>query len=223
MSRASDEQQRGFTVIELVITITLVSILSLVLANFIADWLQTSSTTQARTKLLANAQSALDNITGDIQLSGNADQTNRWADANGPGGNQYGWQSNSSTLVLARIATTKQNVVIYSDPANYITEKDNIIYYVTNKTLYRRVLKDDDPTTAAVTTCPPASATGSCPADRAIAKDVTAFSATYYDAEDTVVTPTDARAVQLAITLSYGVGGRTVTANYATRMVFRND
>ncbi len=216
-------RQRGFTLIEMLITITMVSDVSLVLANFIADWLQTSSLARARTELLANAQSALDNITDDVQLSGSADTNNRWPDANGPGGDQYGWQSNGSTLVLARIATTPQKVVIYSDPANYITEKDNAIYYVSNKVLYRRIIAADDATTAAVSTCPAASATTACPADKNVAKDVTAFSATYYDADDQVVTPTDARAIQLSITLSYGVGGKTVTANYSTRMVFRND
>lgn len=213
----------GFTLVEMIITITLVSIVSLVLANFVAGWLQTSDLAQARTNLLTNAESALDNITDDIRLSGSADQNNRWPDPNAPGGSDFGWQSNSSTLVLARIAITSQRDVIYSDPAQYITEKDNVVYYVSSQALYRRIIASDDPGTAAVSTCPPASATPSCPADTLVARDVTAFAITYYDADNQVVTAADAQAVQLAITLSYSKGGETVTADYTTRMVFRNE
>lgn len=216
-------KQSGFTLVEMIITITLVSLLSLVMANFVADWLQTASLNQARTTLLTNAQAALDNITNDIRLSGSADVNNRWPDANGPGGNQFGWQSSSNTLVLARIATTSSKQVIFSDPVQYITEKDNVIYFVSNKVLYRRILASDDPTTSAVTTCPASSASASCPADRAVARDVTAFSVTYYNADDQVVTAADARAIQLAITLSATQGGKTTTASYTTRMVFRNE
>jgi prepilin-type N-terminal cleavage/methylation domain-containing protein len=214
--------QRGFTLVELLITITLVSVLSLVVANFIADWLKTSSTTQARATLLSNSQDALDTISNDIRLSGGADQNNRWPDANAPG-NQFGWQSDASTLVLARIATTSQRKVVFSDPAEYITEKDNVVYYVSGAKLYRRIIAADDPATSAVSTCPPASATASCPADSKIAEDVTGFTITYYDANDQIVTPDESRAVQLAITLSAVKGGRNITASYTTRMVFRNE
>jgi uncharacterized protein (TIGR02599 family) len=86
----SRRRQRGFTLIEMLITITLVGILSLLMANFVADWLQTASLAQARTSLLDNAQQALDTVSNDVRLSGSVDANNRWADANGPGGNPYG-------------------------------------------------------------------------------------------------------------------------------------
>jgi prepilin-type N-terminal cleavage/methylation domain-containing protein len=222
-TRSKADGRGGFTLVELVLTITLVSILSLVLADFVAGWLQTSDLAQARANLLTNAQSALDNVTDDIRLSGSADENNRWPDPNAPGANDFSWQSNASTLVLARIATTAQREVIFSDPAQYITEKDNVVYYVSNKALYRRIIAADDPNTSAISTCPPASATASCPADSLVARDVTAFSISYYDADDQVVIADEAQAVQLAITLSYANGGRTVTADYNTRMVFRNE
>ena len=215
--------QKGFTLTEMLITLILISILSLTIANFIADWLQTASLSQARTLLLSNAQDALDNIGNDIRLSGAADQVNRWADPNGPGGNEYGWTSDASTLVLARITTDSSNDVIYSDPNNYIPEKDNVVYYVSDKKLYRRVIAAVNPATAAVTTCPPESATATCPADRKIAQDVIAFSVSYYNADDQVVIPDEARAIQLSITLVENKGGKTVTATYETRMVFRNE
>jgi len=178
---------------------------------------------QARTELLSNAENALDAITEDIRLSGSADQNNRWPDANGPGGNQFGWTSNSSTLVLARVAEDSANNIIFSDASQYITQKYDEIYYLSNGTLYRRTIKSTDSNDAAVTTCPSASATSSCPADKTIATNVTNFGLTYYDADLNTVTAADARAVQLSITMSKKVNGKPVSASYNTRMVFRNE
>jgi len=214
--------QKGFTLVEMLVSLSVLSILSLTIANFIADWLQTANLSQVRATLLSNAQDAIDNVSGDIRLSGSADATNRWPDVNAPG-NQFGWSSIASTLVLGRIATTSSNDVIYTDGAKYISQKDNVVYYVSNKKLYQRIIAADDPNTSATTTCPPASASASCPADRKIAQDVTNFTVTYYDANDVVVQPDNARAVQLSITLTETQGGQDVSATYTTRMVFRNE
>jgi prepilin-type N-terminal cleavage/methylation domain-containing protein len=215
--------QAGFTLPELIISITLMMILSLMLANFIVTWMAAATLAQARTELLTNAENALDTITEDIRLSGSADQNNRWPDTNGPSGNQFGWASSGSTLVLAKAAVDHSNTIIFSDPAQYITQKDNEIYYLNNGTLYRRTLKSTDTNDAAVTTCPPASATATCPADRTIATNVSNFSVTYYDSDLNAVTPDDARAIQLSITMSKKINGKAVSASYNTRMVFRNE
>lgn len=215
--------QQGFTLPELLVVIAVVGILSLVLANFIANWLQASTLAQARADLVTNAELALDAVAEDIRLSGSVDENNRWPDANGPGGNQFGWASTGQVLVLAKIATDEFNNAIYSDPAQYITQKINEVYYVSNGTLYRRTLASDDINDNATTTCPPASVTTSCPADRTIATGVTAFAVTYYDANDQVVTAANARAVQLSITVARTQNTKTIQASYTTRMVFRNE
>lgn len=215
--------QKGFTLPELIITMTLMMILSLTLANFVVNWFGTASLAQARADLLANAETALDTITNDIRLSGSADDTNRWSDANGPSGQQFGWHSGTQVLVLAKAAVDASNNIIFSDPAQYITQKDNVVYFLSNGTLYKRIIAADDASSAAVTTCPAASASQSCPADKVIATGVKGFTITYYDENLQSVTPDNARAVQLAITLSATKGGRTVDANYNTRMVFRNE
>ena len=215
--------QRGFTLVELLVVMVIMSILSLLLANFIITWLQQSSLAQKRADLLTTAETTLDTINNDIRLSGNADQNNRWADANGPGGNQLGWASDSDTIVLAKAAVDSGNNIIFSDPAKYISQKDNVIYYLSGTSLYRRVLASTDADDAVVTTCPPASATSDCPADRLVAKGISSFAVSYYDADDNVVTPANARAVQLAITMSDKQNGKTIRASYTTRMVFRNE
>lgn len=221
-SRATTAAQGGYTLVELLVVMIVVSILSLAIVAFFTSWLQVESLAQSRSDLLINAENALDTITNDIKLSGDVDDNNRWADTYGPGGS-YGWISGSQVLVLAKIATDKSNTVIYSDPSKYITQKDNEIYFLSGTTLYRRTLTSSSANDAAVTTCPAADATSACPADSVIATGVSNFTVTYYDASENIVTPSSARSVQLSITLSSSTGGKKASATYSTRMVFRND
>ena len=210
----------GFTLIELLIVMLVMGVLSLMLANFIASWLQASGLEQARANLLSNAENALGTVTNDIMLSGSVDQTNRWPDANAPAN---GWQSNSQTLILAKVATDSSGNPIFLDTSNYITQKDDEIYFLNGTTLYRRTLKSDSTNDAAVTTCPQSDATSTCPPDTVIATGVTNWSVGYYDANNDSVTPANARSIQLSITLTEPYGGQSVSASYSTRMVFRND
>ncbi len=212
----------GFTLVELLITCVLISILAIAMAAFLTDWLQDYAITNARTNLLDNAEQALDTVTSDIRLSGSADDANRWPDPNGPSGNQYGWSSNANTLVLAKIATDSSNNVIFSDPNNYITLKDNEVYYVSSGSLYRRTIASGQSGDAAVTTCPPPGSSG-CPADDLVATGVTSFNVSYYDDNENQVDPASARSIGLAITLASTTDGKTITATYSTRMVFRNE
>jgi len=215
----------GFTLVELLVTIVIITILSLAIMNFVGIWLQDSSIARARAALLQNAQTALDTANKDIMQSGSADQNNRYPDAYAPGApsNTLSWASSSNTLVLAEAAEDSSGHIIFSDPNKYIPQKDNSIYFVSNKTLYRRTLSSGTSGDATVTTCPAAHATSSCPADKVIATGVTNFSVQYYDASEAQVTPTNARSVQLSLSLQQTYGGQTLTASYSTRMVFRND
>ncbi len=215
------KDESGFTLIELIVVMLVMSILSLALSAFISSLLVASGQANANAVLQTTAETALDQVNTDIMLSGRVDQTNRWPDPNGPGGT-YGWQSSSQTLILAHIATDSSGNAIFVDSSDYITQKDDYIYYLSGNTLYRRILASGANGDTATTTCPPALATSSCPADTTIATGVTNWLVTYYNASNNVVSPSNARSVQLSITLSTTYAGHTVNASYVTRMVFRN-
>ncbi len=215
--------EKGFTLVELLVVMIVMGILSFALVNFISTWMQSSSIALARASLLNEAQTALSIINNDTVLSGGVDQTNRWPDPNGPGGNQFGWSSNSQTLILAKVATDSSGNAIFLDSSNYITQKDDEIYYLSGTTLYRRTLASNSTNDAAVTTCPPSLATSSCPPDTTIAKGVTSWLVTYYGANNTIVSPSNARSIQLSITLTAPYGNANISTSYTTRMVFRND
>lgn len=215
----------GFTLVELMIVMSVTAIMTMVVMNFMADNLVASTVENARADLLHEEQSALDLATYDIRLSAAADDNNRWQDNYAPGapGNLYSWSSNSSTLILATAAQDIHNNILFADANNYITNKDNYIYFVKNGTLYKRILPAPVANNSALQTCPKASATSSCPPDKELLHNVTTFTVKYYDGQNNQVTPSDARSIELTVALQTKKYGHVISANYTTRTVFRND
>ena len=222
MKRAA---QAGFTLVEVIVAISVTTLMLLVIADYMMRNLQTSTLETARGDIQREIQLSLDSVANDVRLSANADQNNRNPDANSPGAptNQYSWTSNASTLVLATAATTSNDAIIFSDPANYVTTKNNIVYFVSNGTLYKRILAASVSGNGTKTTCPAAKVTALCPGDKQLLNNVTAFSVAYLDGSNASVAPTNARSVELSITASRSLYKKVQSASYITRMVFRND
>lgn len=217
--------QRGFTLVEVLTTLLVAGIVITILMTFAMTSLVQYAIAETRAGLLGEMQLSLDIANNDIRLSASADENNRYPDSNAPGAptNLYSWQSNSNTLVLAKAAADTGGNIMFDDPLNYISVKDNVIYFVANGTLYKRVIAAPVDNNNAVTTCPPASATSSCPADRRLLDNVTNFSVRYLDSQNNEVTPPNARSIELSATTSQEKYGRDVSVSYTTRMVFRND
>jgi len=218
-------RKAGFTLVELMVVMVVTTVMIVVIMAFFLNNLARSSQESTKAQILSEVQSTLDAVSTDIRLSSNADATNRNPDANSPSGGPtgYGWQSNASTLVLVTAAKTANHQMIFSDAANYITAKNNIVYFVSDGTLYKRIIADTVSGNAAVTTCPASKVTGSCPADKVMLHNVSNFSVSYVDASNNTVTPANARAVQISLAASKTSYRETVSASYTTRMVFRND
>lgn len=225
MKRLFLRDKKGITLVELLLSISIISILSLILMNFMVNWLQQHLVTQTRAQLLSEAQVVLDTVTNDIRLSSAADQNNRILDPNAPGapGDQQSWQSNAATLVLATAVEDTNGNIVFSDPANYTSEKNNTIYFLQNGVLYRRVIAAGIANNKAHTTCPTSIATEECPADRKLAENVSSFSVRYFNAANQDVQPTSARSIQVEVTLQKQAFGQQVQSSDKARMVFRND
>lgn len=213
---------KGFTLAETVIAVSVMAILLTIIANFSITSLSTSTMTTAQANLQGESQIAMDRIINDIRLSAGADLANRWPDVNNSGGD-YAWVSDASNLVLATAVLDGNNNIIFADPAKYISEKNNVIYFVKDKVLYKRVLSSTVANNASRTTCPKASATTACPADRELLSNVTEFNAKYFNGDEQEVTPTDARSIELTVKTSTKKFSRDITSDYTTRAVFRND
>ena len=214
---------RGFTLVEVLVALAVTTLLVIVFTDYLMNNTIQSVRAADRASILAQTEQSLNQVTKAIRISANADSTNRWPDPNGPGGNQYGWQSNSSTLILATAATDTSGNIIFSDPEDYITVKNNLIFFVSNGTLYERILAAPVSNNSVQTTCPASDANSSCPPDKPLLNNVSSFTINYYNGQNQAVTPSSARAIQLKVVVSANAYGKTVSVNYTTWMVFPND
>jgi len=213
---------KGVSMVELILTISIVSILSIVVMNFMVNWFQQNAISETRAVLLADAQNAIDQMGDAIRLSSAADQNNRWPDDNAPNG-QFGWSSDSDTLILASAVEDQSGAIVFSDPSNYTSEKNNQIYFLEGSSLHRRILAAPVESNKLVTSCPVESASPECPADRVLANNVASFSVKYFNGENQEVSPSDARSIELSLTLQKNQFSQLIQSVYKTRMVFRND
>lgn len=226
--RKQSTREHGFTLIELLVATAVTGILLVIIMTFMVNTIAQGAIDTARANLLQHAQFALDTAAADIRLSASAEEHNRYADPYAPNassGDEYSWTSdNSTTVILATAARTKTgDNVIFQDTQHYISYKNNNIYYLKDGTLYRRVLAAPVSGNRANTTCPPSNATSTCPADSVLVDHVSGFSITYYNGNDQVVTPDNARSVEIHIQLQTTKYDRVIKADYTTRTVFRND
>lgn len=220
---AFKENEKGFTIVEALIGITVTVILLMIIMNFMANYFRQHAISTTRANLLADSQQTLDTIGEDIRLSASADDQNRWPDENAPTApdDLLGWGSTEDTLVLATAVENQEGNIIFADAAQYISEKNNNIYFVDNGRLYKRTLASPVEGNRSTTTCP--VAIEGCPRDQLLAEYVQDFSVRYLSATEEEVSPTDARAVELYLLLSKPQFGEAIQAEYTTRMVFRND
>lgn len=216
--------QLGMTVVELSVALLLTTAMVAIVVGFSVDKQQQSSQQTIQNDLLTNAETGLNTVANDVRLSARADDNNRWQDANAPGApsNLLSWQSSASTLVLAIAAQDSGHNILFDDAHDYVTTKNNYIYFLSNHTLYKRILAAPKSGNSAVTTCPAASASSSCPADKVVLQNVNSFSVQYFDGDNQAVTPSNARSVQISVQLLVHKYRQDFTASYTTRMVFRN-
>jgi type II secretory pathway component PulJ len=219
----SQNDQRGMTLVELTITMVVTLTVATGVIVFMVSGLRNFSTASAKANILAQAQTAMDKISADIVSAAAADDNNRIDDSHSPiGGNPNGWASDSDTLILATAAENSAGNIIYADATQYISYKNNVVYFLNNGTLYRRVLAVSVAGNKAKTTCPMASVTATCPGDSTILDNVTSLTFTYQNHANQTVSPDDARSVEMSVTVQ-SKAYKSAKATYKTRQVFRND
>ncbi len=224
MTPQTHRSQRGFTLVETMITLVMTGVMATSIIVFMVSGLRTYGKATSKAYLISQAQSGVERISGDILIAANADDNNRIEDNYSPGApvNLLSWQSDADTLILATAAEDTSRNILFADASQYITQKNNIIYYLDGKVLRKRVLAADVVGNRAITTCPASVATSSCPSDRVVLENVSSFVVTYRNHLNQNVVPEDARSVEVAITLD-DKKYATTTVNYKTRTVFRNE
>ncbi len=223
--------ERGFTLLELLLAISLTTILLMVVSDFVTDGIQSSNQDYNKTIVITNTKAAVETVARAIRETRSVEANNSLPDSNSPGAptNLYSWSGSAgpnATLILAVPARDTSNNLIYIDGLHNSLYTDDIIFYLDSTThrLYKRTIANasaqDD---KAKTTCPPAIATSSCPADAVIVEDVANLTTSYLDGNNAIVTqPTGTEAVNYSVTESKTIGLRTYTSTYTTTAALRN-
>lgn len=212
----------GFTIVELLIAIAISAVITMVLLTLSINFAGDISRARITADLATESQILLRSIVEDTRLADSLSSTNSIADANAPVG---GWITNdpSNVLIIDTPAIDSARNIIY-DSSTTLPYSNEIIYYSSGSAMYRRALKNSAATgSIAVTTCPPASASSSCPADKLFTKYLTDLSFTFFDENNaTTANATLARSVQITVSVKRKVFGRDVTFNNTIRTTMRN-
>lgn len=207
------DNQRGATLLELIMASMMMGFLALVITEFYTQNLVNYARNESQIILQSNTKQAVESISAVIRSATAVQATNNVTDANKPGG----WTSNANTLVLATPALDASKNPIYVDASHTAVWANDTIYYIKDNVLYRRILKNSSaPGNAAVTTCPPESATGPCPADAKVVEDVASLTVDYGGPI------ADAESLKITLTQSRARFGRTYISTLTARSTLRN-
>ncbi len=225
------KHERGFTLLELLLSIAISSILIIAVGNFSVNSIVGSNQDYNKTLVLTNAKEAVGIVARQIKAARSVEANNAVPDAHAPGapGNLYSWSGaagSGATLILAVPARDASNNLIYIDGLHNSLYTNDVVYYLdaSSHKLYRRLIANSSaPGNAAITTCPPASASSSCPADADVVDDVANLVTTYLDSNDnTVSLPSGTEAVNYTVTETRTISGKVYSGTYSTIATLRN-
>jgi competence protein ComGC len=208
----------GFTLVEVLIMSPILMVTIIITMTLLFNQYGQLTQQGAQVNLNIEAQNITFSMQDDIFFASAFVQTknDNLTDANQPSG---GWAYNSTppTLILstAALTTNPRNAsrqVVYIDTNGCPSEENsvlynNVIYFVSGANLYKRTLTapsgmDTCGDSFQRQTCPAASASSSCPADRILTDKLNSFTLTYYDTNNTVVAdPEQAEKVKVELQL----------------------
>lgn len=196
----SSNANAGFTVVELVVVMTLTLIFSGMIISFALDYWGNTSSLQSSNETLVTRQNAgdilrdqLNRATGLIIQNGIPDPNTEVADATEPSGS-YWLALHAVPGDIAMPAAGNFTPVFYytapSTDASHIQilngvqpYYDEFVLYLDGSTKELRLRTLTNPSASGNrlrTTCPTAAATASCPADRIVARDVYSVGMNYF-------------------------------------------
>jgi prepilin-type N-terminal cleavage/methylation domain-containing protein len=108
-------RQRGYSLVELVVAMGIMSILLLALNTFIFNSTQNIANEDTKTALSDNTRTAIEGIAREIRTAKSVESSNSQPDSNSPSapGNLYSWAASAgsnATLVLAVPARRQLNL-----------------------------------------------------------------------------------------------------------------
>ena len=227
----------GYTLVEMLVAISISTLLILAIGNYTASSIIGSNQDYNKTLVLANAKDAVNIVARQVLMARGVEASNSLADNHAPNAptDLYSWSgaagSGTSLILLEPSRDTGGNIVYYNG-SHTAVYTDEVIFYLDSSShkLYKRVLANPNlpvgTTNGTKTTCPPASASPSCPADADVVDDVANLVTKYIAADGTVCStgcsPTGTEAVNYTVTETRTINGKSYTGTYTSVATMRN-
>ena len=214
--------QQGMTMVELLVAISIATILASVILAINLNFFGNVAQSQITSELAVESHFVLQTMIEDIRLADAIASSNTLSDSNSPAG---GWITSDSgnILVIDSPATNSSNDVIYDASTGY-PYRNELVYFISGGALYRRTLKNTAAAgNTAVTTCPAAIASSSCPADKKYTTYISDMTLAFYDTDNAVTAnPSLARSLKVGLTLNRKSFGKPIVFNNSIQTTLRN-
>ncbi len=207
---------------ELNTTIALMAILGVAFMAIFTTLITTTNRINNSIEMTNQSQSLLRILVEELRYGAGVRQTNAISDPN----NISGWNTGNSNFVIitAVPALTTSNAYII-DPISGGPYLNEYVYYRQGALLYKRTLAN----TSAVgnrsnTSCPPASVSASCPADRQLVNGLDSIVFSLYDQDNAATSNLLlARSVKIDLTLQKKTFGSALIFDNSVRTTLRNN
>lgn len=215
---------RGITITELVIVITMASFIAVLLGSITLTFYGAVLRNEVEARMVVDSQIILRDMVDELRISSAVIQTNNIADPYGPGG---GWNTNSDDAILiiqTPVLTSSGEFEI--DPITTEPYMNELVYFSEDDTMYRRVLLNSaSPSNNRRQTCPAANVgSGTCESpDSELSNDYSSMNFSFYDQDNTVTTiAEDARSIDMTINLQRRIFRANVDIQNNIRATLRN-
>lgn len=213
--------RQGFTIVEILIAVVVSGILIGILLTVTFMFYGGSIKASTEARLAVESQNILRSVVEELRISSGVRGNNTVTDPNAPGG---AWTTSNDDLVLIismPVVDSSNQYII--DPVTGGPFQNEFVYYAVDGTLYKRYLAAATPGNMYKTSCPPAIANASCPADVVLSKHFKDLSFVFYDQDDNVTTDlAAARSIKLDIEMEQAAFGRKINFSNSIRMTMRN-
>jgi prepilin-type N-terminal cleavage/methylation domain-containing protein len=218
----SDNKQAGFTLVEVLVVVSVMAIIGVTFVGMIASYFTVITRNNWVAQMTIASQNLLRSSVENIRYGDGVRQTNQINDPNAPSG---GWNtSNTAFVIIIPVPALNSSHNYIIDPNTGSPYMNELVYYKSGTTLMERKLADPSATgDSMLTTCPSNLASASCPEDIQLATNVSSMTFTLYD-QDAVVTtnPPAARSVKIDLTLARPAPGTPISVSNSIRVTLRN-
>lgn len=221
MSDNTNQRQAGFTIPELIVAISVFAILMVGLLYIITNFYTVIIRNGNMTDMTVASQNFLRATEENIRYGAGVRNTNQIPDANEPAG----WNtSNTDFVIIIAVPAVDSDSEYIIDSLTGAPYMNELVYYRSGNNLMQRTLAHPSASgNTERTSCPPASASASCPSDRQLLENLDSIGFVFYDQDDiATIDPLLARSVEINLTLEKDSFGDPLTLDNTIRVTLRN-